>query len=428
MNSSLHYDVIVVGTGPGGATVARELSKKKKKVLMIERGSNPVIKGSALQAATMFMPGKATLFTYGALAMVRGITMGGSSIFYYATAFPPPVAMLKKYGIDITKEIEDCKKELPIAPLKDELIGPMAHRIMQSARELGYPWDKLPKFVFQDKCRSNCDKCNLGCPYGAKFNARMWAEEAMTMGATLLTNTKVKKVIFDGKKAVGVEYSQGFKTGKAYANDIVIAAGGIGSPIILRNSGIKGAGFDYFFDPLICVMGTVKDIKGGREFPMATGHQFVDDGYVMTDMTIPKLLYQGFTAEVGRFDRIFSHSHTLQIMIKEKDSLGGYLTNTEGVRKRLADSDKKKLMHGYDRAKNILKNAGAKHIFKSWYVAAHPGGTVKIGHLLDKNLQTEKEHLYVCDCSVIPEAWGLPPALTLYSLGKRLAKHLAKTK
>jgi len=428
MKSSQQYDAIIVGTGPGGATVARELTKKKKKVLMLERGSDPTIKGTYLQAATMFMPGKGTLFTYGGLAMVRGITMGGSSIFYYATAFQPPVAMLKKYGIDITKEIEECKKELPIAPLKDELIGPMAHRIMQSARELGYPWDKLPKFVFQDKCRANCDKCNLGCPYGAKFNARMWAEEAVTMGASLIVNAKVERVLFDGKRAVGVEFTKQGKKEIAYANDIIIAAGGIGSPIVLRNSGLKGAGFDYFFDPLICVMGTVKDIKGGREFPMATGHQFVEDGYVMTDMTIPQLLYQAFTAEVLRFDRLFSHSHTLQIMIKEKDSLGGYLTNKEGVRKRLAFDDKKKLMHGYERAKNILKNAGAKHIYKSWYIAAHPGGTVKIGHLLDKNLQTEKEHLYVCDCSVIPEAWGLPPAFTLYSLGKRLAKHLTKSK
>jgi choline dehydrogenase-like flavoprotein len=57
-------------------------------------------------------------------------------------------------------------------------------------------------------------------------------------------------------------------------------------------------------------------------------------------------------------------------------------------------------------------------------VAAHPGGTVKIGDIVDSNLQTEYENLYVCDCSVIPEAWGLPPTLTLIGLGKRLAKHL----
>ena len=41
---------------------------------------------------------------------------------------------------------------------------------------------------------------------------------------------------------------------------------------------------------------------------------------------------------------------------------------------------------------------------------------------------TEYDNLYVCDCSVIPEAWGLPPTLTLIGLGKRLAKHLSEEK
>jgi choline dehydrogenase-like flavoprotein len=76
--------------------------------------------------------------------------------------------------------------------------------------------------------------------------------------------------------------------------------------------------------------------------------------------------------------------------------------------------------------KKILQNAGAHQIYKTWYFAAHPGGTSKINDVVDVNLKTEIDNLYVCDCSVIPESWGLPPALTLLSLGKRLAKHLNK--
>ena len=49
---------------------------------------------------------------------------------------------------------------------------------------------------------------------------------------------------------------------------------------------------------------------------------------------------------------------------------------------------------------------------------------MKVGDLLDSDLKTEYNNLYVCDCSVIPEAWGLPPTLTIIGLGKRLAKHL----
>lgn len=421
-----NFDAIVIGSGPGGATVARELSRRKEKVLILEWGSNLPIKGSIPQTiAQATFPGKSLLFTNKMLAIVRAITTGGSSVFYYATAFDPPIDMLKSYGVNITEEIEEAKSELPIAPLADHLIGPLSKRIMESAQQLGYKWDKLPKFVYQDKCLPECDKCNMGCPYEAKWNARMYIDEAIKNGAILVNRAKVRRVIVENNLATGVEFSIAGNNYKSFAPKIIISAGGIGSPVILRSSGIKNAGYEYFFDPLIAVMGTVDDIKGGKEFPMASGIHMEDEGYVMTDLIWPKWLYQIFTAEVFRFDRLFSHSHTLQIMVKAKDCLGGRLTNSGGVRKSLTEGDQKKLLRGYGRAKEILRNAGARHIFKSWYIAAHPGGTVKINDIVDSNLQTEYDNLYVCDCSVIPEAWGLPPTLTLIGLGKRLAKYLS---
>lgn len=425
--SGRHFDAVVAGSGPGGATVARELSKNNKKVLILEWGPHPEIKGSPLQTARLMgAPGKGFLLTHNMLAVVRGITTGGSSIFYYATAFDPPLDVIRSWGIDVSGEVEELREELPIAPLADRLLGPMARRIMESANSLGYDWKKLPKFIYQDMCRPGCGRCNYGCPYGAKWSARSYAEEAVISGATLVSGARVTRVITEGKRAAGVEFVLKGKQYRVLAAATVIAAGGIGSPVILRASGIKEAGYDYFFDPLICVMGAVKDIRGGQEIPMAAGRRFPEDGYVMTDMTLPAALYSVFTGQVLRFDRLFSRANTLQIMIKEKDSLGGSLTDGGGVRKRLTAADSKRLMHGFERAKKILRNAGADNIYKTWHLAAHPGGTVKINHLLDSNLQAEYENLYVCDCSVIPEAWGLPPTFTILALGKRLAKHLLK--
>jgi choline dehydrogenase-like flavoprotein len=45
---------------------------------------------------------------------------------------------------------------------------------------------------------------------------------------------------------------------------------------------------------------------------------------------------------------------------------------------------------------------------------------------VDSHLQTAVDNLYVCDCSVVPAAWGLPPSFTLIALGKRLARHLTR--
>jgi choline dehydrogenase-like flavoprotein len=297
---------------------------------------------------------------------------------------------------------------------------------MASARELGYTWIKLPKIVYQDKCRPHCDKCTMGCPYGAKWTARVFVDEACAQGALLLTGARVSSLAVRDGRVESVRFSKGGRNYQVSAPVVILAAGGIGTPLILRASGIANAGRGFFFDPLVVVMGTVDDLDDGREFPMATGLHDPAEGYVMTDLVWPKWIYGMFTAQVLRLDRVGAHGRTLPIMVKVRDDLGGHLTVRGGVRKRLTEHDRTRLIRGSEMARRILKNAGAQHIFRTWYMAVHPGGTAKIGDLVDSNLKSRLDNLYVCDCSVIPESWGLPPTLTLIALAKRLAKHLVQ--
>jgi choline dehydrogenase-like flavoprotein len=285
-------------------------------------------------------------------------------------------------------------------------MGPMAKMMLTSAQDLGYDWQKINKFVFQDKCRAGCHRCALGCPYGAKWNARNFVEEAVESGATLVNGAKVKSVLTDGNTATGVELKRRGRTYRVEAPTVVLGAGGIGSAEILRQSGLDRAGYDFFVDPLILAMGKHPDIKQGKELQMQAGWH-VKDEYVMTDLALP-------------------NDPRLSIMIKIKDGLGGRITNRGGCRKDLSESDYRKLSDGFGHARKILKNAGVERVSKGIVFAAHPGGTVKIGDVVDTNLKTERDNLYVCDCSVIPEAWGLPPTLTILGLGKRLSKHLLK--
>ncbi len=420
------FDTIVVGSGPGGASVARDLARRGRRVLILERGPNRPISGTFGQMVREAMiPGRSLLITPQLLALVRAITAGGSSVLYYATAFAPPLEMLRAHGVDISAEVDDIKAELPYGPLDDGLLGPMASRIMASARDLGYEWHPLPKLVFQEQCRVDCDRCTFGCPHGAKWTARVFIDQAVADGAVFLDRARVDRVVVEDGAATGVEAVVRGRRYRFSSATVVLAAGGIGSPVILRASGIAHAGREFFFDPLVIVQGTAKGVTGRGEFPMAAGIHVEDEGYVLTDLVLPKPLFQLFAAQVGRLDRLADHSHTMPIMVKIKDDLGGRLTDSGGVRKRLGEADRTRLASGARRAGAILENAGARDVFSSWYLATHPGGTAKIGDVVDADLATEIEDLYVCDCSVIPEAWGLPPSLTLLALGRRLAAHLA---
>lgn len=419
------FDAIVCGSGPGGATVARELSRKGKKVLILEWGDNDPVKGTFTQTIPRaFIPGKSLLITPELLLMVRAITTGGSSLLYCATAFDPPVDMLKSCGVDISQEVDEVKHDVPIAPLSDELMGEGPRLFLKSAVELGYDCNKLNKFIYQDKCKPKCQLSSYGCPHGAKWTARNFVDEALEHGAKMINFAKVEKVIIDNRAAVGVEYRHNRKKNKVYAPQIIVAAGGIGSPIILRQSGMPDTGHDFFFDPLIFVYGKIKGLGSGKSIPMSSGVHFDDDGIVMTDINMAHLLKIVFDLEVLKIRQSFSYNNVLPVMIKIRDGLGGEITKRGGVNKPLSREDKMKLGKGAEHAERILKNAGATETYKSSTIAAHPGGTVKIGEHVDTNLKTKFDNLYVCDCSVIPGEWGLPPTWSILALGKRLAKHL----
>ena len=370
------------------------------------------------------VPGKGAFFNQDGSLLVRGITSGGSSAINFATAMAPPLPLFAKYGIDLQSALDALRLELPMAPLPDTLIGPMAKRIMHAATALGHDWQKLDKMIYPDKCRTGCWRCTYGCPFGAKWTARNFVDDAIEHGAELLADAKVQRVLIKDGHAIGIEFIRHQQLQQIVGDIIVLAGGGIGTPRLLHASGLSRGQDKHFSDPVIAVMGSVDDIDGGAEVPMAAGMHLDAEGIMLADMTLPQAMYQAFAAQVGRFDRLLAHRKTLTIMVKIRDQLGGHI-GPRWVNKSLQPEDKQKLKYGVALAREILVKSEAKHIFKSWHFAAHPGGSVRIGDGVDCDLQTFTTNLFVCDASVIPEAWGLPPTLTLLCLGKRLAGHLA---
>jgi choline dehydrogenase-like flavoprotein len=310
--------------------------------------------------------------------------------------------------------------------LPDNLVGPMAARIMAAAQSRGLAWRKLDKMIRPAACRTGCWRCVYGCPFGAKWSARELVDDACAHGAQLIARATVTRVLVDDGRAAGVQALVGGRPRTFRAGVVVLAAGGIGSPRILRASHLLDGPVPFFSDPVVAVMGTVDDIEdGGAEVPMAAGHYDPDAGISLADLTLPRPMYQAFAVQAGRPDRLLAHGRTLTVMVKIRDAIRGDV-GPRWVDKTLAPEDRDRLAAGIATARGILEAAGAHHVFASHHFAAHPGGTVPIGRTLDGDLQSATRGLYVCDASAIPAPWGLPPTLTLLCLGWRLGRRLAR--
>jgi choline dehydrogenase-like flavoprotein len=427
----METEVVVVGTGPGGATMARELSRAGKRVVVCDAGGWNSRFGMTLYTTAM-MDRKGFTFSKEGTWVVRPKTAGGASVVFCGTAFRPPVWLKEKYGIDLAEEVDALYREIPIQPLPENLIGAAARKIMGAARDLGLDWRALDKWIRAEKCKPECGGCFLGCREGARWTAREFIEEAREGGAQLLLRTKADKVLTQGGKAVGIS-ARGPAGGlEVYAETVILSAGGQGTPPILQRSGIFDAGNGLFSDPLWLVVGPAS-VRGSKfDVPMTAGVHLEEDGIVLTDVLAPPLFYTGMFAFNGvrgwtSLPKAVAHyRRTLGIMVKVRDGLDGRVNLDESFFKPLDDETWYKLNKGAVLAEEILMKAGVRRddLMRTTVIGAHPGGTVRIGELLDKNCQTEIRNCFCMDASIIPEPWGVPPTVTIVAMAKRLARYL----
>jgi len=156
-----------------------------------------------------------------------------------------------------------------------------------------------------------------------------------------------------------------------------------------------------------------------------------DEGIIMTDCIDPWPLYLFglFMAGPKAVPNFRYFPNTLGIMAKIRDGFAGSVSPDGTVSKPLGEEEQRLLARGAEISASILHRAGCvpESIVSTPPRGAHPGGTVRIGEVIDSDLRADLEGLYVCDASVIPEPMGLPPVFMLIGLGKRLvAEQLAK--
>jgi choline dehydrogenase-like flavoprotein len=425
-------DVVVVGSGPGGATVARQLARAGKQVMLLERGrdwrGHPLY--GTYPGAMLYADKMGLLFTREGLNIIRPLMLGGATSMYCGCAAPPPPWLKEKYGVDLDGYVAETMAELAIAPLPPELRGEASTRIATAAADLGLTWEAQLKFMSPERAaKFDCGaKCMLGCRCQAKWNAAEYVDEAVAAGCELWTRATVNQLIVEGRQAVGVRGRRNNRPFIINAEKVVIAAGGIGTPRILQQSGLSDAGRGMTMDTTVMVYGHASYRGIGTEPPMTWSYEDNELDVLFSTLIDPWLMYPIIMAVKGPAYPLtwYRWGRTLGVMIKLKDEISGGIDEDGRISKGLTKNDRQRLEQAQATARQILLRAGCKAdtIFTTPLRGTHPSGTVRLGEMLSNDLETEIKNLYVCDASVFPEALARPTVLTIIAFAKRLAHHL----
>ncbi len=407
--------VIVIGTGAGGAIIAMELAKANIPVTILERG--PYIESKdSFEYYDMKYYDKRFENT-NSLDLLKTTCIGGSTIVAAGNGVRILEDEFKELGIDLSDEYDKIEELLGIHQMDDAHIGKGTQKFIDCANELGFDAMKMPKFIRDEDCKP-CGKCSFGCPRDAKWSGKDFVDIAVENGAELITGAEVIKVSTAGKSIKSVEYIKDGENKSIESDLVILAAGAIDSAVILQKSGID-AGNKLFFDPFVSVGGVLKDINFNSETQMnglAVGKEYI--------------LAPHFSSFIAKYIKEtnpeIEDKDILSIMVKVPDDMVGTVDSEGNVFKFNTIDDIRRLAQGSAAAGAILEKAGVDPttMTSTVFRGAHPGGTAAIGEVVDKNLKTEIDGLYVSDASVIPVSPGKPPILLILALALRLASHL----
>ncbi|MCB0064311.1 MAG: GMC family oxidoreductase [Caldilineaceae bacterium] len=421
---------IVVGSGAGGATVAKELQGKFA-VTVLEAGQafQPFswelstlerLKENGLlfdaRAIRLLFPTMRIRKTPDML-LVNGKGLGGTTTICTGNALRMDQE-LQRLGFNLDAEFAEIYQEIPISTVHQKRWHKPTRHLFEICQELALEPQPTPKMGDYKECIS-CGRCVLGCPQGAKWDSRRFLQAALDRGAQLATGCQVERVIIEAGKATGVVARQGLRRRFFPADLVILAAGGLGTPVILQNSGIPCEP-RLFVDPVLTVAAYWPNALQCKEIAMPF---VVQREHFMIS---PYFDYLSFC-----FNRTWRHpaKDMLGMMIKLADANVGSISRRT-VEKRLTLADRQWLHTGVELCKEIFHRLGVKErdIVLGTINAGHPGGMLPLTAAERHSLHSARlpANLYVADATLLPRSLGNPPILTIIALAKRVSRVCTK--
>lgn len=306
-------DVAVVGSGPCGAVVARELACAGRRVVLLEEGppftpSDFEWDGALSMTRTMREGGlRATRGTV--MPTMQAIALGGGSLVNSAICVRPPPFVFEGWAshfdlghtarADLDPHFDAVQEFLGIAPTPDAVLGERNRLFAKGCEALGISSEPIARNV--RGCRGS-GECFTGCRARAKQSMDLsYVPAAIRAGARVLTSVQVQRVEHEGRCATGVigRVVAPF-TGRpgprfrVRARAVVLAAGCMATPVLLQKSGDLAnrsgqVGSNLQFHPGTAMMGIFPD-RVDPQFGATQGYQslhFLERGFKLETLWAP---------------------------------------------------------------------------------------------------------------------------------------------
>jgi choline dehydrogenase-like flavoprotein len=481
---ALECDVVVIGTGAGGAVVACELAEAGLAVIMLEEGeyhTRADFTTRALDMQRKMYRDQGATFSVGNtwIPIPIGRAVGGTTTINSGTCYRVPERVLRKWrdehGLaDFTMErlaphYERVESVLRVERAKPELCGGVAKVIARGCEALGYRHHgPLPRNA------PDCDGqgvCCFGCPTDAKRSTNVsYVPMALRAGAQVLTGAKALRVLTEHGRAVGVEArATGGERARftVRARAVVVSCGTLMTPVLLHASGLGGPelGKNLSIHPAAGVWAWFdEDQQPFNSIPQGYGiEEFHEEGILFEGGTPPLEIAGASMLQFGpRFVELMESIQRACLMgfLIEDTSRGRVIVRGGRpiITYVLNDADVAKLKRGIEIVSRIFFAAGARTVVPGVHgfdelkneadlgrlrrtrlsardfdiTAYHPLGTARMG-LDPRSSVIGPDHavhgttgVYVVDGSAMPSSLAVNPQLTIMAMATRAAGLVAE--
>jgi choline dehydrogenase-like flavoprotein len=480
----LGCDVVVVGSGAGGATVAAELAEAGFDVILLEEGRYYSTRDFTAEASAMirqlYRGGGATLALGEPAVMYQeGSTVGGSTVVNGGMAWRTPEPILERWhrehqladirAADMELYFDRVERRLHVRNQDADTVGRDNALLKLGADRKG--WRVVDNLRNQVHCAGS-NNCAFGCPTGAKQSALVsYIPRALHFGARIYSDLRAIKVTRRGKRATGVLARVVEADGRlgarvtVRARLVVSACGAIHTPALLHRSGFRSPsgqlGKNLSLHPNCKVVAVFdEDVRGWEGVHQAYQvREFQDQGFLFAAVNIPPgILAMGLPCYGDALGRIMADYRRMVVagMLVEDSVVGQVRQMPNGqplAFYQLSDVDAAKLVRGTSLLCELLFEAGAKRILLPFggvgeirspddlrrllsrpvpknrmeVVTVHLMGTARMGGdraraVTDPHgLVYDAERLMVADASLFPTPIGVNPAETISALATRNA-------